>query len=433
MTQGAGQAQAEDRRLFAAAGLLLASALIAGGTSRALNDLVILLASLPLLYLLLARPGPARLPWTAKLALALLGLAALQLVPLPPAIWTMLPGREIAASALIASGQEPGWRPVALNPFAAGVALLTCIAPIAMHIAASRLDPAQLRRLLAGTALFALGSAVLGITQRVANGLAVYSTDHAGAALGLFANRNHHADLLIAGMLLIPALLPRRVHKAHKALASCALVLLVFAVIATTSRAGIALALPAACAALVVVWRPPWRLAGALVIGAIGACLAMLLIPAFSDIFARFAESANDQRITMARDTMVATRAMWPFGAGYGSFVPVYMAFENLDTMEARYVVAAHNDYLQLMLEGGLAGAITAIAGVFACALIGWSLFRQRAAALGWMAWGVAVLLLAHSALDYPMRTGALAVLFGLCTGIAQNRMRALRGPLNSG
>ncbi len=428
-----GRSNVSRKAMFGAVALLLGVALLAGGTARPFNELTILLASLPVIYLLLVRRPDAPMAWTGKLAIALLALAMLQLVPLPPAIWTSLPGRELAASALLASGNELGWRPLALNPFAALAALLTCIAPIAMHIGATRLDGGAQKRLLALVAGFALFSAVIGFLQRTTGALTIYQTEHVGAALGLFANRNHHADLLVAGILLMIALLPHKRSSAQKALATAAIALLVFAVIATTSRAGIALAAPAAVAALVAIWRPRKGLARLLVLGAIGAGIGLLFIPAFTDIFARFGIAADDQRITMARDSMVATRAMWPFGSGYGSFVPVYMAYENLDMMEARYVVAAHNDFLQLALEGGLPGVITGCAAVIAMAVMGWNILQSRASALVWAAWGVALVLLIHSAVDFPLRTGTLAVIFGLCTGIAQSGIRTLRHHANQG
>ena len=311
--------------------------------------------------------------------------------------------------------------------------MLFLVAPIAAHIAASRLPPADMRRLFAVIAGFGLLSAVLGVVQRLSGGLSLYDTEHIGAALGLFANRNHHADLLIAAMLLAPALVPHARAKQHRITLTALLALLVFAVIATTSRAGIALAVPAALVSLTVIWRPQPRQAAMLIGAAAIAGAAILFIPAFGEIFARFGVAGEDQRLTMARDTLAATRAMWPAGSGYGSFVPVYMAYEDLDMMQARYVVAAHNDYLQLALEGGIAGVITALAGPVAILFLGWSLLRRKAPALIWAAWVIAVIILLHSAVDFPLRTATLAVIFGLCTGAAQGGTMRLRGGARDG
>ena len=410
---------------IAAAGLLLVSLLV-GGTSRPLNDLIVFLAALPLFFLLAAGKQGGGIPWTGKLAIALVALAALQLVPLPPAIWTAFPGRDMAAMALEGSGIAIGWRPLALDPGAAAMALATLFSPIVLHIAVARMEWPTVRKLLALLAGFALFSAIFGVFQRVAGGLNILDTAHAGDSVGFFTNRNHHADLIIAGMLLLTALLPREQVDKFRIPLSAAIVLLVFAVVATTSRAGLALSVPGALAGLLIIWRPkPQRafLAGiAILLGG----LALLMIPAFNDIFARFAGAADDQRLTMARDSLVAARAMWPVGSGYGSFVPVYMAFEDLDMIEALHVVAAHNEYLQLALEGGLPGVLTAIAGVGAAGVLGWRLYNGACPALAWGAWAVAATLLAHSAFDYPLRTGALAAVFALCTGAAHAAGRRL-------
>ena len=426
-------ASSRQQTLFMASTVLLLVALLAGGTSRPLNDLVVLLAALPLLYLILSRRSKGPLAWTAKWAFALFGLALLQLVPLPPAIWTSLPGRELAAASLLASGNELGWRPIALNPGAAAIGLLTLVAPLVLHVAVTRLDAQSIKRLLALVAGFALFSAAFGIVQRVSGGFSLYETEHVGTAIGFFVNRNHHADLLIAGMLLIIALLPARHLRQYRFVAAAGVVFLLFAIIATTSRAGIALSVPAALAAMLAIWRPARQGSKWLVFAALAGAAAILFIPAFSDIFDRFGIAADDQRLTMARDSMVATRAMWPVGSGYGSFVPVYMAYEDLDLLEARYVVAAHNDFLQLAFEGGVAGVLTAIAALLALALLAWKLLGGRASALGWAAWGVAAVLLAHSVLDFPLRTGTLAMLFALCTAAAQKLPSQLRNSRRNG
>lgn len=414
-------------RYLPAAVLLLVAALIAGGTSRPANDLIVLAASLPLVFTLLSDTHAPQLIWTAKLALGLLALAALQLVPLPPEIWTMLPGRELAAATLAASGNEIGWRPVALDPGAASISLLTLCAPIALHIAVTRMNGESVLKLLKLVAGFAIISAFLGIAQRLTGGLSVYQTEHIGAAIGLFANRNHHADLLIAGMLLITVLVPAHRQRELRVPASAVVAFLLFAVIATTSRAGIALAFPASIAALLIIWRPRRNAVIPIVLATFVAAIGILFIPAFDTIFDRFGAASSDQRITMARDSLVATRAMWPVGSGYGTFVPVYMAHEDLDMLEARYVVAAHNDFLQLVLEGGIHGVMTAIAGPVAVLFIGWHLLQSRAQPALWACWGIAVIVLLHSAVDFPLRTGTLAVIFGLCTGAAQSGEFRLR------
>ena len=193
-------------RLFPAVALQLATMLVAGGTARPFNALLCLLASLPTLFLLLSGTRARRPGWITATALALFAVAWLQLVPLPPAIWTALPGRDLAAQALDVAGLGPGWRPVALDPQAALSALISLVSPLVLLVAAARLSGTEQRTMLKGILAFALASAFLGLVQRLTGTFTPYDIDHAGYATGLFANRNHLAALLACALVLLPAL-----------------------------------------------------------------------------------------------------------------------------------------------------------------------------------------------------------------------------------
>ncbi len=119
-----------------------------------------------------------------------------------------------------------------------------------------------------------------------------------------------------------------------------------------------------------------------------------------------------------------AARDHLPLGSGLGSFQTVYFSVEPLSQVSGVYFNHAHNDYLELLLEAGLPGAV--LFGLF----LAWLAVRtagvwiQRAAAgadLAAAASFTLLLLLAHSAVDYPLRTEALAVLFAFaCAALAR-------------
>ncbi|GAA4048376.1 O-antigen ligase family protein [Parerythrobacter jejuensis] len=406
---------------FPATALLLAVLVLAGGTARAANDLLGLLSALPLLYLLLRGVRAQDLDWPARLALALYGLAWLQLVPVPPAIWTALPGRQLAVDILATMGMAPGWRPLALDPGSAAIGLVSIAAPLVLLVGFARLTRQEQSKLLLGIVIIAIATAILGVVQRVTGGLNIYDADHAGYATGLFANRNHHASFLACAILIVPAVVPSTRQKWGLWIVAGIALGLFAGILATTSRAGIVLGAGALGASLVAAAQPRKAvlLAGGAVMIVAGAALA--LTPALAPVFERFADAAQDQRATMARDTLVAAQAFWPWGSGWGSFVPVYMAFEDLDTMAGRYVVAAHNDYLQLILEGGIFGLVVAIAGPLASALVAARLWRDKAPGPLWCLWGVGLVLLLHSAVDFPLRTGALAALLAIAFAAKEN------------
>jgi len=105
-----------------ASAILLAFSFVFGGASqnKALRLALVELAALPLLVLATGRLVQAGLWREHRFALSLLAalvaVPLLQLIPLPPTIWTALPGRDQMALALELAGLPPGWSPLSLAP-----------------------------------------------------------------------------------------------------------------------------------------------------------------------------------------------------------------------------------------------------------------------------------------------------------------------------
>jgi len=114
---------------------------------------------------------------------------------------------------------------------------------------------------------------------------------------------------------------------------------------------------------------------------------------------------------------MDAAKAYLPWGSGLGTFVPVYAFFEKpVDTILNTFANHAHNDAVELFLETGVLGlALTALfvlwLGLRSVAIwrsvppmgareVDWAL--ARAATI------IVTLILVHSLVDYPLRTGAM-------------------------
>ena len=92
----------------------------------------------------------------------------------------------------------------------------------------------------------------------------------------------------------------------------------------------------------------------------IGGGLIALLI-AFQFGFVSLAQRVQsdddimeDLRWPVASVTLKAAQANLPFGTGFGTFVPVYQTVEPRTLLLERYVNRAHNDWLELGLEGGV-------------------------------------------------------------------------------
>jgi len=102
------------------------------------------------------------------------------------------------------------------------------------------------------------------------------------------------------------------------------------------------------------------------------------------------------------------TKDYLPFGTGMGSFDPIFRMHEPFDLLKPTYFNHAHNDFVEIVLDGGLFGLALLIAG------IGWWAWASLRA---WRAppnsgvlvarTGSVILLLVMiaSAFDYPART----------------------------
>lgn len=131
-----------------------------------------------------------------------------------------------------------------------------------------------------------------------------------------------------------------------------------------------------------------------------------------------------DLRGALARTTFETALKSLPAGTGLGSFVPVYAAVEKTADMAQGYANRAHNDLAEILLETGLVGALLLLA------FLVWLAWRARAVWLGSHHAGPAqamleksaalaiALLLAHSLVDYPLRTGALSAMFAFFCAI---------------
>lgn len=370
-----------------------------------------------------ARPGgllPAPLRGLAWLAGAIVGLPLLQLVPLPPAVWTALPGRgEIAAGFDLAGLARP-WLPLSLDPDATLAVLVSLLPPLAVAALAARASRRALWRAMQALAVLALGSAALGLVQRLPGlDLHPYALTNQGAAVGLFANRNHLASLLLAAMPCA-ALVTRRVGAMLAALAA-----LTGGVLLTGSDAGALLAVPVLALCVLFV-RPLWRPRGAVLAG-LGVVAAVLVAGAGWQAWrytqAEPAGGAEQHRPVMIARTLLAARDHAPLGSGGGSFQRIYPRYEDPARIDPEYRNHAHSDYAEVALEYGLPGLLLALAvlgwwgqGVAALVRAGRAADPARGEALAMARAGAVMLgaVLAHSAVDYPLRTAALAMVAAL-------------------
>ncbi|HMB43011.1 MAG TPA: hypothetical protein VKM00_03925, partial [Luteimonas sp.] len=287
-----------------AAGCLLLGAMVLGGGSRGLGDAIVHLLALPVVVFAILRWRNADATRTQHLflawVLAAVGLFALQLMPVPASVFALFPQRAAVLADLHRAGLEPRWLPLTLDIWGTVRALLAFATFAAMALLALTLSQAARLRLLMLALLVAAPMALLGYSQAAAgtgSALRFYDYHHPTGAIGLFANRNHYADLL--GLLLpfgiVFATQAQSRQQRGLAAAWYALdVALLLAVALSFSRAGIALTV-LAVAASVLLLRPA-NSRGRLVMPLLALGLAGLGIAtyAWDGIVARLAQDPLD-------------------------------------------------------------------------------------------------------------------------------------------
>ena len=112
-----------------------------------------------------------------------------------------------------------------------------------------------------------------------------------------------------------------------------------------------------------------------------------------------------------------------PFGVGFGAFEQAYRAAEPVDLLSPTYFNHAHNDWLQIIVEGGVPGALILLV---ALALIVWRIiqcvrFRQdrsKTSTLNWLGMFSILLIALHSFVDYPLRTPVIMMVAMVSVGM---------------
>jgi O-antigen ligase len=414
----------------------LALCLVAGGASAAghvANGLLqvagVALACWALAAGRVARPqGRAAAPLLLLAAAA--ALLAIELVPLPPALWTLLPGRGVAAQGFALAGMAAPWAPLSLYPdgtLVALTALLPTAATLVLGYAASRRPRTAAAGVLVGTALAAV---LLGVMQRLggaASPLYLYAFTNRGSATGFFANSNHLATLALMALPFAAALAVEPHHRSGTrrgqvrriALGAVAAILVV-GVIAARSAAGQLLLLPVLAGAWLVFqrgerirWRR-WQVRAGIAVAALAVPLGIGVAVTANHLGAEVGAVDPFMRRVAIATTARAGLEHLPLGSGGGSMPLVYPLYEDPAAARAQFLNHAHSDYAEVLLEHGLPGVALILAALALWVACGRGLWRRgdeaaegaTLARAGFVALGA---VLAHSLVDYPLRTAAIA------------------------
>lgn len=425
--------------------LLLGGASIPAEGGGFRGNLALQLLSIPLIgWAVIRDPGNQPVParTLVLLAAALVAVILLQLIPLPPAIWTALPGRERVAEGFAMIGQDLPWLPVSLNPDASIAGLLWLLPAFAALLGIVRLGGYRTSLLawtLVGVTIVSVMLSALQLTGGANSPFYFYVVTNPGMGVGFFANSNHQATLLLCALPFAAALYAgRRRSGSVKGASGLAIVLGGAALIVAVglaingSLAGVGLGVGVVVASVLMLrFRkrsvPAWGPLVA-VLGLAAAVAFIFLGPTSGGALMQGASESSASRQEMVGTTIAATGDYFPAGSGVGTFASVYRLYEDPAVTTTQWVNHAHSDIVEIALEAGIAGLLLLLA------LLWW--WGRRAYAI-WIrdeqpdhfaraAVIASAAIIAHSFVDYPLRTAGIATVFAICLALmAQPRPSA--------
>lgn len=433
-----------------------------GWSAGLLAAALLTLASLLLLARLWRSAPPRDWPAAASWPTALLAGWALfmiaQLVPLP------LPLLELVSPTAAAAWQRAGAESagsVSLDRGATLSAIVQAASLAALFVVVSLTASSWRRVQILCTVVVAMGAfeAALGVATELARHqgwVAAGPVEGVGGARGTFVNPNHYAGFLEVALCLSLGLSLSRAGEGEwlpgsaRELASRAVafslsarapllaaqVLMVVALLWSGSRgavAAVAVALPLVLAGAL----PPQRHAarGARLKGlAAGAAVVLVTVlwsgaGSLADKIAHAGVHGN--RLPLAAATLDMAADFPLFGSGAGSYASVFPAYKT-PALGSAFYEHAHNDYLQVLAEGGIVGAglfLAAVGSAFVPALRRGRRRRSRGArAFTAGSLAACTCLLIHGLYDFNLQIPANAMLFVLSLALAVAASRLPRG-----
>jgi hypothetical protein len=413
--------------------------------------------ALALLVALLAGTGPVggRVSLRGALLALLLAspawLALVYLVPIPSSLWSALPGRGGYLGALASAGIETGdWLPLSLVPDATASSLFAGIPLVAAFLAGFWMRQPQVQLVLRLFVAVAFAQVVMGLLQ-VAGGASssLYFGGIGGRPFGTFANPNHFANYLAMALPVYVCLAWMRLTQSRQrtpmfverglsprtrrvALWTAGGVLLTMGILMSRSRGAVLAGLPAVLCALAVAvvgggTRSTRTMRTALILTGVVLLAAMAMV-GFDFVLARFDvrtfSGDASLRNLLARTTLDGAWELWPFGAGWGTYAFVYPRFQPASILELAN--QAHQDYAQLLFEGGVFALV--LMAAFAWLAAGRALLLARAALrrkrlrreeMVSALCGLALLgFLLHSLVEFNMHIPANAIMASLLAGV---------------
>ena len=457
LTDSSRESSLLHRALFAALPIYLVLAWFGGGptvdvgrTDEWLQLLALPVIVLAALLLVLIDFPVSRLARIALVvALCIPVVLILQLLPVPEPIWEWSSARRLVAADLLAAGVETGSHPWTLWPESTIRALLALLPALACFIGALALGNQSNRRLvplLLGLVLANLAFGLFQVGLPPNSAMRLYADNGSGIG-GVLVNGNHQGTALIVGMLLGLGLWARENRRQRESGQSrqlkamgwaVAVFVCLVAVVLTGSSGAMLIAILAFAVGVVATGllsiRRIRRSRGGMVAG-IGV-LALLGLGLLSAQGWMDLERSDVVRYELARETAVLGQRHAPFGSGAGTFVDSFAQSASPSFQRGEYINHAHNEFAQWWFEAGWPGLLLLTAVLAIIAVSGWRFLRSHPRdPVAIACWLALVAMLAHSWVDFPLRTISLMSLAAFICGFvvmaasALDRRSAVHGP----
>jgi O-antigen ligase len=441
--------QAGRSRAFWVLLVFLVLVFLMGGSSRKEIPTLILLRPISVLVAFYAMATTSLAQWRMYRApivmlAAIVALVTAHLVPLPPAIWHGLAGRDIILDIQRLAGQPDIWLPLSMVPGATLNALYALFTPIAVFFLAIQLSDRDNFWLLVALTALGLLSGLVGILQAAGINIRLY-TIMSDTPPGLLANRNHQAALLamLFPMLALIASVGERYELDRHLLRLIAVALaiaLIPLVLVTGSRMGLVVTALAIVlvAALRLELLPPgllarsgkgkWIAAGALAL--LVALFGLALSTSTRNVaVSRLSLVDEDLRYSVWEQVWALLPSYFPWGSGIGSYVEVYQIHEPANLLITSYSNHAHNDWLEVIMTAGVPGLVLLAIAVIMFATAAWRSAGTRGTQGKFNRLGLLMILVLAiaSIADYPLRTPIMAAVFAVATMWSCRPNHALR------
>lgn len=302
----------------------------------------------------------------------------------------------------------------------------------------------RIRRLVNFLIIFGLAYGFFAIIQYIISPTKIFGVYERENPFGTFVNRHNFAaaiELLI--MLPIGMLLGGSVRRDQKLFYITASAIMGLSLLMSGSRGGL-LAVIAGFAVLVLMAArlrgkrdTLLKIAAVSILGA--AIVGGSIFIGGETTFTRIADTAASKDVTTDRSEIWATTIKvithdLPFGAGIGAFAQAYTPFDPHNGLDR--VEQAHNDYLQVLADAGIPGALIGLGFLFIVFLISRNAMKEdnlfrRGIAAGAAAGIISVLV--HSMFDFVLHTTAVTLLFLLFLAIAAACERKFRDDVKNG